>query len=66
MQPDQEFITSVVVLGGIIFAGLMITICLTFLGIAVYKKKKETKLTLHHGKEKSNGQAKKGGSHGRW
>lgn len=64
MQPDQEFIFSVVVLGGIIFAGLMIVIGLTLVGVAIFKKKKETKLTIH-GKEKSNGQAK-GGSHGKW
>lgn len=65
MQPDAEFTYSLVILGGLIFAGLMLTICLTMLGIAVYRKKKETKFTIH-GKEKENGQAKKGGSHGKW
>lgn len=65
MQPDQEFITSVVVLGGIIFAGLLIVIGLSLVGIAIYKKKKETKFTFN-GKEKQNGQAKKGGSQGHW
>lgn len=57
MQPDKEFITSFVILGGIIFAGLMVTIGLTMLGIAVYRKKKETKLTFN-GKERSNGHDK--------
>lgn len=57
MRADEEFITSLVILGGITLAGLIVTICLTMLGIAVYKKKKETKLTIH-GKEKENGQAK--------
>lgn len=62
MQPDQEFISSVVILGGIIFAGLIITLCLAFLGMAVYKKKKENKLTFN-GKERQNGKAS---SHGKW
>lgn len=65
MKPDQEFISSVVILGGIITIGLLIVIALTFLGIAVYRKKKETNLKIY-GKEKQNGQAKKGGSHGKW
>lgn len=64
MQPDQEFIVSVVVLGGIIFAGLLIIIALTFLGIAIYKKKKENKLVIHgKEKERQNGRAS---SHGKW
>lgn len=64
-QPDEEFMYSLVILGGIIFAGLMLTICLTAMGIAIYRKKKETKIIIH-GKEKENGQAKKGGSRGKW
>lgn len=62
MQTDQEFITSVIIIGAILTGGLFVVTVLTFLGIAVYKKKKETKLNLN-GKERSNGKAS---SHGKW
>lgn len=55
IEQSEEFLFSLTVIGGIILSGLMLTICLTFLGIAVYKKKKETKLNLN-GKERQNGQ----------
>lgn len=59
---DEEFIFSVVVLGGIIFAGSLVVIGLTIVGIAVFKKRKQTKLTIH-GKERSNGKAT---TRGKW
>jgi hypothetical protein len=62
MQPDQEFITSVIIIGAILTGGLFVVTVLTFLGIAVYKKKKETKLTIH-GKERQNGKAT---TRGKW
>lgn len=55
MQPDQEFISSVVIIGGIVTVGLLVVITLTFFGIAIYRKKKETKLRINE-KERSNGQ----------
>lgn len=63
---EEEFIFSVVVLGGVIFAGSLVVIGLTIVGIAIFKKKKkEFKLTIH-GKERQNGQSQKGGSRGNW
>lgn len=61
MQPDQEFIFSVVVLGGIIFTGLLVVIGLTIVGIAIFKKSKQTLKTDE--KQRSNGKAI---SRGKW
>lgn len=64
MQNDQEFYISVAIIGGIVFAGSLIIIGLTIVGIAIFKKQKQTK-ELYNGKEKENGQAR-GGSRGSW
>lgn len=64
MRPDPEFVFSIAVIGGIVAIGLLVSIGLGMMLVGIYRKKKETKLTIH-GKEKQNGQAK-GGSHGRW
>lgn len=58
MEPEEaEFVTSYIIFASVIFCGLMLTICLTMLGIAVYRKKKETKFTIHgKEKERQNGQ----------
>lgn len=64
MQHDQEFYISVAIIGGIVFAGSLIIIGLTIVGIAIFKKQKQTK-ELYNGKERENGQ-QRGGSRGSW
>ena len=62
MQEDQEFWSSLIIIGSISTLGLLISIGLAMVGIGIYKKKKETKLTFN-GKERQNGKAS---SHDHW
>lgn len=65
MQPDAEFTYSLVILGGLIFAGGLLTLCLVMVGMAIYNRatKKKVIKELYEDKTKTNGRA---GSHGKW
>lgn len=68
MRPEeQEFYSSIAILGGVVFAGLLIILCLTLVALAVYNRVTERKVTknLYDKKERENGQAK-GGAQGYW
>lgn len=65
MEPDEEFWKSITIIGGIVFAGAMVSIGLGILGMAVYNKVTKSKITkeLYDKKERENGQHR-GGSRG--
>lgn len=65
MQPDAEFTYSLVILGGLIFGGLMVIISITAFGIAIYRKKKNEPKLVINGKEKER-QNGKATSRGKW
>lgn len=67
MQHDQEFVISLTIIGGIVFAGSLIIGVLTLVGMAVYNRVTKSKITkeLYNEKERKNGQHK-GGSKGSW
>lgn len=68
MRPEeQEFYSSIVILGGLVFSGLLIILCLTLVALAVYNRVTKRKVIkeLYDEREKENGQAK-GGAQGRW
>lgn len=64
-QPDVEFTYSLVILGGLIFAGGLLTLSLVMVGIAVYNRATKKKIVkeLYEDKTKKNGRA---GSRGKW
>lgn len=66
-QGDEEFYFALIVWGGIIFAGVMVSIGLTMVGIAVKNKINKRKLAneIYNEKERSNGQHKSG-ARGKW
>lgn len=56
---EQEFYTSVVLIGGLTFAGLLVSVVLAFYGVAMWRKvqtKKEIN-QLYEQKERKNGKA---------
>lgn len=65
MQQDQEFYVSVAIICGVIFAGLMVSVGLALVAMAVYNRVTKRKITkeLYDEKERKNG---RGGSHGKW
>lgn len=64
---SKEFYVSLIVLGGIILIGVLVTVCLIFAGIALYNRLTRNKITkeIYDKKERENGQHK-GGSRGKW
>lgn len=62
MKEDQEFWIALVVYGGIISLGVLVSVALVIIGLAVKKKlKKETIIKeLYNDKERKNGQHKSG------
>lgn len=67
MQQDQEFYVSVAIIGGVVLAGLMISIGLALVAMAVYNRVTKRKITkeLYDEKERKNGQPKRG-ARGKW
>lgn len=67
MRLDEEFTYSIVILGGLAFAGLMLTGVFGWLIVAIYNRVTRKKVTreLYEQKERKNGQ-NKGGSRGEW
>lgn len=63
MRPEeQEFYSSLAILGGIVFAGLILIISLTLVALAVYNRVTRDKVTkdLYNERERKNGQEKAG------
>jgi len=67
MKEDQEFWIAVILYGGIVSIGLLISVALIMIGIALKKKlKKETIVKeLYEERERKNGQSK-GGARGHY
>lgn len=67
MNPDLEFWTALVIYGGLILAGLLVSITLGAMALALRGKLKRKNIIkeLYDEKERKNGQ-EKGGSKGRW
>lgn len=67
MQYDKEFLVSVIVIGGVLFAGLLICLGLTLVAIGVYNRVTKKKITkeLYEKKERENGQHR-GGARGKF